>query len=129
MPTPSLIQLPKTKSAEEFESMCADVLANIYNMEFSPYGRNGQKQNGIDLVSSSSRIVAQCKNYYLTSYDKLQKQLNEDIISANELPFEIHTFIVMTSLEVDVNIQNYIISKNAQFEIKIMFWIKILCGN
>ena len=58
MPTPLLIQLPKTKSAEEFEAMCADVLVDIYNMEFSSYGRKGQKQNGIDLVSSSSRIVA-----------------------------------------------------------------------
>ena len=70
MPTFPLMQLPKTKSAEEFEAMCADVLADIYNMEFSFYGRKGQKQHGIDLVSSSGYIVAQCKNYYLTSYDK-----------------------------------------------------------
>lgn len=72
MPTASLTQLPKSRSAEEFENMCADVLTMIYNVPFSIYGRPGQKQNGIDLFASSTQghyIVAQCKNYYACSYE------------------------------------------------------------
>lgn len=125
MPTLSLMQLPKTKSAEEFEAMCADVLYSMYKIEFSVYGKKGQKQNGIDLVSQTGHIVAQCKNYYLTSYDKFKKQIQEDILLANNLPFEVHTFIVMTSLEANAKIQDYILANKMKFEIKIMFWDNI----
>ncbi|WP_458397530.1 hypothetical protein [Anaerotignum sp.] len=55
MPTVPLIQLPKSRSAEEFEIMCADVLTMMYNISFAQYGRQGQKQNGIDLIDSSTQ--------------------------------------------------------------------------
>lgn len=125
MPTAPLMQLPKSRSAEEFENMCADVLAIIYSSSFGRYGRQGQKQNGIDLVDSSaqpSHIVAQCKNYYACSYEKLKGQLKKDIASAGNLPFPIQTFVAMTSLDRDVETQNYIINIDADFEVIIFFW-------
>ena len=66
MPTPSLMKLPKTSSAEEFEKICNDVLTLTLNQNFQLYGRQGQNQNGIDLyvdLPDGGRIVAQCKNY------------------------------------------------------------------
>lgn len=84
MATIPLIQLPKSISSEEFESMCAYVLTKNYNIPFMNYGRQGQKQNGIDLVGMSkhsSHIVTQCKNYFLSSYSKLQEKITEDIDS------------------------------------------------
>lgn len=135
MPTVPLTQLPKSRSAEEFESICADVLNMMYNTTFVPYGRHGQKQNGIDLFDSSvqtSHIVAQCKNYYACTYEKLREQIEKDIYSAGNLPFPIHTFIAMTSLDRDVTTQNIILSINTTFEIKILFWDDIqskLCSD
>lgn len=135
MPTNPLIQLPKTRSVEEFEIICADVLTMIYNISFVQYGRQGQKQNGIDLVGSSSKsshIVAQCKNYYACTYKELQKQIKKDILLASNLSFPIQTFIVMTSLDRDVATQNVILNINTTFEIKILFWDDIqskLCSD
>lgn len=66
MPTVPLMQLPKTKSEDEFENICTNILTNFYGKPFSRYGRKGQKQHGIDIycdTSNGKRIVAQCKNY------------------------------------------------------------------
>lgn len=125
MPTIPLIQLPKSRSSEEFESMCADVLSRKYNIPFTNYGRQGQKQSGIDLVDMSKcskHIVAQCKNYFLSSYSKLQEHITEDIKSCVELPFCIQSFVVMTSLERDVNTYNFVHNIEANFDIQVFFW-------
>ena len=123
MPTAPLIQLPKSRSAEEFENMCADVLTMIYKIPFSSYGRSGQKQNGIDLFDNQGHhIVAQCKNYYACSYEKLQGQLAKDIASVGNLPFTVHEFIAMTSLDRDIATQNFILNLNPNFKVRILFW-------
>ena len=69
MPSTYLSQLPKSRSAEEFELMCSDILQNNYGVRFQSYGRNGQAQNGIDLFAQlpgthNLYVVAQCKNYF-----------------------------------------------------------------
>lgn len=125
MPTFSTAKLPRSDSAEEFENMCADVLRIKYNCHFKRYGRRGQKQNGIDLIGSpeqQSCIVVQCKNYSEHTYKKLKKQLEKDIEAAGNLPFDIKKFVVMTALDADVEIQNYIINIKADFKIDILFW-------
>lgn len=130
MPTAPLMQLPKTRSAEEFENMCADVLSKIYGCPFEQYGRQGQKQNGIDLIGSqipSMHIVAQCKNYYALTYEKLRKQLIEDIEATENLPFSFQTFIGMTSLEQDVVTKDIILNTIVPFKVEIMFWEDIQC--
>jgi hypothetical protein len=135
MPTHPLMLLPKSNSPEEFESMCKDVLSIVFQTRFTHYGRKGQKQYGIDLImqtSSPDCIVAQCKNYYLNSQDKLRSQLSEDIQAAKNAPFSISKFIAMTSMNRDTNIWNFIKEVNAPFEIQLMFWEDIqviICTN
>lgn len=70
----------------------------------------------------SSHIVAQCKNYFLSSYSKLKEHVTEDIKSCVELPFCIQSFVVMTSLERDVNTYNFIHNIEANFDIQVLFW-------
>jgi hypothetical protein len=87
MPTPKLSYLPKTKSEDEFESICVDVLNYSYKKSFSLHGRKGQKQHGIDIfcdVGNKKRIVAQCKNYLLVKADALNIQLEKDIEAAEK---------------------------------------------
>lgn len=137
MPTTTLMQLPRTKSAEEFENICIDVLQTKYNIPFYKYGRLGQAQHGIDLYGTNnegSNIVVQCKNYLTSSYNKLQNQIAKDISSTSKLPFSIDTFIIMTSLSSDINIQNQILERisESRFKIEIYFWEdiqKVLCEN
>ena len=40
-----------------------------YKEDFYKYGRNGQNQNGIDILNSNANILIQCKNY---NSDKLK---------------------------------------------------------
>ncbi|MBQ7783095.1 MAG: hypothetical protein IJ368_03915 [Oscillospiraceae bacterium] len=136
MPTPSQMQLPRSKSPEEFECLCKDVLPYlIQGTEFEIYGRKGQLQNGIDLYSVDQKIVVQCKNYF-EPYN-LVKQIKSDYSQAlqklNIIPFE--TFIAMTALQRDVKIQNEILQINRKTDapkIKIYFWediAKVVCEN
>lgn len=128
MPTTSLAKLPKSKSAEEFETLCKDILINMYNLKFEIYGRKGQCQKGIDirgLCKNNNYIVAQCKNYFnQKSANSLINKIKDDIERAEELPFNIEKFIVMTALDRDVKVQNAIdeIRKNCSFDIETLFW-------
>lgn len=135
MPTPELMQIPKSSSAEEFESICTDVLSVYYGTRFSIYGRKGQKQNGIDIFTQTEDgcIVAQCKNYYSenSSY-RLVRQIENDIAATKETSFNIIRFIAMTSMNRDAKVQNYILKINSDFFIDVWFWEEIqaiVCSN
>lgn len=123
MPTPSQMRLPKSKSASEFEDMCADVLSIIYKKRFQPYGRTGQTQHGIDLYAGNGfSLVAQCKNYY--NPNNFTAQIKTDYLSATD-SFKFKTFIAMTSLDRDTNIQNEVSAIGTNIEL--FFWDDIQC--
>lgn len=134
MPTPPLMRLPKSESPEEFESLCKDVLIKTYKNEirFERYGRKGQGQNGIDIYGeiSSEYIVAQCKNYLgIKAAKTLTKKIDKDLNMSKKLPFynKIKKFIIMTSMDIDTDIQNYIESKKHEvdFKLEVWFWQNI----
>lgn len=131
MPAPYLAQLPKSRSAEEFELMCCDVLQKRCGAFFQQYGRNGQKQNGIDLYALSPQsnghyIVAQCKNYFGDSTaSALISKIKADIDAvAQQTILPIQRPYIMTSFNRDVQIQNTIIKQQAScpFQLVVMFW-------
>lgn len=128
MPIASSMKLPKTRSDKEFESICADVLSKIYSCPFTQYGRKGQQQYGIDLVCSSNQspqIVAQCKNYLSCDHARFISQIVKDIASVANAPIQVHTFVVMTSLDLDTATQNAILSIKAPFTVRVLFWENI----
>lgn len=138
MPTSPLMEIPKSRSAEEFECICKDILDKKYGSRFTRYGRNGQKQNGIDIYnksSSNSYTVAQCKNYFnKSSVNKLIEAINNDINSLNNLPFykDINKFIVMTSMNRDKKIQDAISSISCDFNVELWVWEdiqEVICNN
>lgn len=131
MPAPYLAQLPKSRSAEEFELMCCDVLQKRCSVFFQQYGRNGQKQNGIDLYAPSPQsigyyIVAQCKNYFGDSTPStLISKIKADIAAvAQQTILPIQQLYIMTSFNRDVQIQNTIINQQVScpFQLVVMFW-------
>lgn len=138
MPTSPLMEIPKSRSAKEFESICKDILEKKYGSRFEKYGRDGQKQNGIDIcntISSNSCIVAQCKNYINQSSAKsLIKAIENDINSSKNLPFykDINKFIVMTSMNRDKKIQDAISSISCDFNVELWVWEdiqEVICNN
>lgn len=138
MPTSPLMEIPKSRSAKEFEDICKDILERKYGRWFKKYGRDGQKQNGIDIYnksSSNSYTVAQCKNYFnQNSVNRLIKAIKNDINSLNNLPFykDINKFIVMTSMDRDKKVQDDISSISCGFDIELCFWEdiqEVICSN
>lgn len=104
MPSAATINLPIPKDEYEFEQMTADVLTLKYNTPFRPFGRRGQKQYGIDILSTENpNIVAQCKNYTLTHQDI------DKIVTNFEFEFSqnIKEFVIATSMRCDTNLQIY----------------------
>ena len=131
MPIINMAQLPKSRSAEEFELICGDYLRQRYNINAQQYGRNGQSQNGIDIVASSLiqtgfYDVAQCKNYFrASSANELIKKIAFDINEASkQTTIAISKFYVMTSFDRDLNVQKFVIgiSPNYNFDIEVLFW-------
>lgn len=136
MPTPSLMELPKSRSAEEFECLCADILTATYSQRFVRYGRNGQKQNGIDICASPDNnryVVAQCKNYFSpTSPASIVNQIEKDVKSAEKTDFQISKFIAMTAMNRDRRIQDNVMNINSTLKIELWFWEEIqekVCNN
>lgn len=143
MPTSPLMKLPKTKIWQEFEYIAKDafsVYSNQYG--FQLYGRRGQKQNGIDIycrVSLNGFIGVQCKNFLgIKDVDEFSKEIDKEISNAEIGEITILEYIVITALDTDVNIQNFIEKKsderisNGKFSIKVMFWDdieEIICSN
>ena len=133
MPSTYLSQLPKSRSAEEFELICSDILQNKYGVRFQSYGRNGQAQNGIDLFAPlpgvhNLYVVAQCKNYFgETKPSVLIKKMQADINAAEQQTnMCIQKFYLMTSYNCDVQIQNFILTcQNLSFQIELWFWEEI----
>ncbi len=133
---------PKIKDPKTFEALCCDVLNQIYYDEcyhFSLYGRNGQKQKGIDIcthypMEKGGYIVAQCKNYiYANGLDKAKREtfqdiIKKDLLATEALSYKVGKFIVMTALDRDTGIQDLNFDMNMEnphVDIEIMFWDNI----
>lgn len=124
MPVVATMNLPKTTDEHEFEDMVADALSQKYNATFQTFGRRGQKQYGVDVLSNTNAdIVAQCKNYALTATDI------DRIIDEFALEQGIKNFIIATSMDRDTHLQIYVQNINAQrnysFIVTMMFWDEI----
>ena len=124
--------LPQLKNADDFESMCKDVLNVKYNLTFDSgfniYGRKGQAQSGIDLYAEHNKglIVAQCKNYNKSqTATRLINKITKDVkLIANRN--DVTTVVIMTSYRRDTNVQEKIIQLNQtvdhKFIVTVMFW-------
>ena len=62
MPLSTTVNLPPTKDAYEFKYMVADVASIITGYNSSTFGRRGQKQDGIDGLSSELRLLEITQN-------------------------------------------------------------------
>lgn len=125
MPLPVQYDLPKTTDPKEFEGMVKDCFKIKYgNAEI--YGRNGQRQKGIDIIchvddhdKGNYIIGIQCKNY-----QKIKTTDIDDIIREAE-KFEMHLekLIIATSASRDVSLQDYVLEKKLKgSKVEILFW-------
>lgn len=123
MPSEYQISLPIPPDYSEYENIVKEYLKDRFQKEFSKFGRQGQKQYGIDVFCSDG-IVVQCKNY---TASKLTKKILEQDISNAEKHFPFITqFIIATTAEPDATIQDYILNRKQNFVIEICYWSNIV---
>lgn len=126
MPLPIEYNLHKTNDPYEFENIVCDVCIKKFERDFQKFGRLGQNQFGIDIISDAQGelICVQCKNYTISS-----NEINGIIDRVMQFTQPISKFIIATNSSRDTKLQEKIIKENNRgdlnFEVCIMFWEEI----
>jgi len=124
-------QLTPPQDAREFEQLLSDYCPSIFPGKAYLFVRPGQKQYGVDVVSSSQNriIVIQCKNYQDTN---ISTAMIEDWIqNVEEFIPKIAHFIIVISGKTDGEIQKYVLIENqnrqlnGMFSVEVLFWEEI----
>lgn len=119
------IRIPDT--GDGFERLTQLICEIKYGCHFDRYGRNGQKQYGIDLFNKNFKICVQCKNYQTNNAVKmLLDGLEQDFLSAiTKFHGSIHTYVLATTVQRDTAIQDAfacLSKKYPDIDINLLFW-------
>ena len=114
-------------SGPGFERLSQLICETKFGCHFEYYGRQGQKQHGIDLFNKNFEICVQCKNYQTDKAVKmLLDGLEDDFLAAiNKFHDSMHTYVLATTVPRDTAIQDAFaqLSKaHPKIEIKLLFW-------
>src|SRR5690554_2261503 len=134
MPTNYQFQPLPLSNEEEFEYFILDLFNELHkDFGFQIYGRRGENQDGIDIISYKKGIVIQCKKKELamttTSSKSLKSQLKKEFrsdleVAVNSNKFEFNKFIFATTYPHDTELQNLagILSKEFDKEVIYFSW-------
>lgn len=124
-----MVQLYTPSDPYQFQNIICD-LFNYLNQTngFHIYGRNGQGQDGIDVVSWDHKIVVQCGLKDVNKANKknvsdLKEKLKKDLESClKENSEKITSFYLASTFDDDKNIQDYANALSQQYKIDIQYW-------
>ena len=107
-----LYSLPKPSDEKAFENLCCDIMKTKFPLGFTVYGRNGQKQNGIDIfpiVSEGPYIQCKnCRDMDKITKDRFVEEITYDYNNAISFFDDCNQFLVFTTLNRDIGIINKI---------------------
>lgn len=123
-------QYPPIADENIFQEFCKDLFNYIFNTEsFQHYKTKGARQNGIDIFSTSHKMVIQVKKKKILRYDKdLEKELSNDLYTcidlAKKLNIKFSKFILITTTKRFGSIQDKaaLLSKQNPFEVSFWSW-------
>ena len=102
-------QIPPPKNWQQFENLCADLWREIWaDPETQKNGRSGQSQKGVDIYGQESGLwrAVQCKGKDSIYGSQLtEKELLSEVKMAKKFSPKLSSFIVATSSQSDVKIQ------------------------
>lgn len=129
MPTLSSSNIPTPKSWDEFEDITLSALQIRWsNSELFRNGRQGQRQDGVDIYgdnSSGNFVGVQCKN---TTKGITEKIVMDEINNAESFTPSISELVVATTAGRDARLQKKVraVSKDRQsnnlFSVSLLFW-------
>lgn len=118
---------PKPANWQDFQIFIKDLLNEKFEKGFDIYGRNGQAQDGIDILGrfNNKTIGIQCKRLDI---DLTLKLITDEIAQTDKSSLKLARYIFATTCPRDKNIQKIIVdlnterSNNSLFEIELWFW-------
>ena len=124
--------MPPPKSWDEFEAIVCSAAKNRWKSpDFTQHGRQGQRQDGVDVYGKdgNGRLVGlQCKN---TWSDLSEKTINEEVDKAESFKPALAELYVVTTADTDKNTQAFLRNVSAErikagkFEVSVLFWSDI----
>ncbi len=129
MPTYASSKLPPLRSWEEFEDIVSDIAKLRWrDPNCSRYGRNGQRQNGVDIIGKPSYLDGlsgiQCKN----SDEVNIKIINEEITEADNFKPLLNEYIIACTASRDVKLHSAVMQlsqerqRRGKFPVQMWFW-------
>ena len=135
MPLPVTSQYPPPASWEEFESMCADLFARLWNTGTQKHGRQGQPQGGVDVYGrpdGKNYFGVQCKKKDVWPLSKLTtSEVDEEVQKARTWSPGLMKFIIATTAPNDEKVQKHARKltekheKKKHFSVEVMAWSEI----
>lgn len=129
--------LPRLPNANDFEELVRDIFSvKLQNPNLQRYGRNGQKQRGIDIVgivgrdyTANSGAVIQCKNHVNSITDeKLCSEIDSELVEFDKSPFKENYYYFVTSADNSTAVLNHVKKINetrkseAKSSVEVIFW-------
>src|SRR5882724_4179661 len=134
MPTIATAQLPPPGSWEEFESMCADLYARIWQDDGTQkHGRTGQPQAGVDIYGrpdKTSYAGVQCKNKgNWPPQDLTIREIEEEVEKAENFVPKLTAFTIATTARNDIKVQEFARTLTAAREQSGLFGVSVVSWN
>lgn len=129
MPTASTAQLRPPSSWDEFENICADLFALEWRYpQVTRYGRQGQRQNGIDIYGQEKGKNAgvQCKGKRVWPPTKLTAtEIDKEVSKAKKFSPKLATLVFATIAEDDVAVQDHVNAISERHKKKGLFSVHV----
>jgi len=127
-------QISKPENWQDFEGLCKKLWGEIWNIpnKIKKNGRLGQPQSGVDVYgiprNEKGYWGIQCKGKDEYVHAKLKKaEVDQEIKNATKFRPELKVFIIATSANKDVEIEEYVRIKDLESQEKGKFEILLFC--
>lgn len=129
MPTLADLRIAPPRSWDEFEEIVCSAAKNRWrNPDFTRHGRQGQRQDGVDIYGNDHQgrfVGIQCKN---TWSGITVQMINDEVTKAESFLPKLACLYVATTAETDKTVQGVVREISAKrkedgaFEVVILFW-------
>ncbi|MDQ0589886.1 hypothetical protein [Variovorax paradoxus] len=129
MPTLADFRMPPPRSWDEFEAIVCSAAKNRWgNPEFTRHGRQGQRQNGVDVFGQDDKgrlVGLQCKN---TLDGLTDATISAEVEKAESFKPALQQLFVVTTADTDKHLQEFVRELSEQrlkagsFEVAVLFW-------
>ena len=128
-------QLPPLKDERLFEELTCDLFnfventSSYENIDFQTFGVKGQNQKGIDVFSSKTKTVVQCKLKSIGKKDEIIRKnliqdINADLEKVKDLRIDFDKFVFVSTFRDDTQIQEYLsqLKNEQQLSFHLYYW-------